>query len=48
MCHVTGWGFILAGQKLKLGFLLYKLYRYVWCQRVWFFEPFWSEIGYRF
>ena len=24
------------------------VYRYAWRQRVWFFEPFWSEIGYRF
>ena len=27
---------------------LHELYRYVRRQRVWFFEPFWSEIGYRF
>ena len=27
---------------------LHKLYRYVRRQRVWFFEPFWSEIGHRF
>ena len=26
---------------------LYKLYRYVPPQRVWFFAPFWSENGYR-
>ena len=27
---------------------LYKLYRYVRRQMVWFCEPVWSEIGYRF
>lgn len=27
---------------------LYRLHRYVRRQRVWFFQPFWSKLGYQF